>query len=109
MHAKCRENEVSRNNDDSEATAPAGKTVRYLSVPVVAAAALLITLFIFSPCILSGTFIDSEDSILRLPLMSHAGHVKTIFTQHFMAYTGGQYRPLSYALLATVRTVASNA
>lgn len=45
-----------------------------------------------------------EGSLLREPLLSHWGNLPTVFSGHFTAFTDGEYRPFSYALLAAVRT-----
>ena len=50
------------------------------------------------------TFIAHEGSILRLPLLSWWRNVPTIFSRDFLMFSDGQFRPLSYALLAVVRT-----
>jgi hypothetical protein len=50
------------------------------------------------------TFIDHEASILRLPLLSWWRNVPLIFSRDFLMFSEGQFRPLSYALLAVVRT-----
>ncbi len=42
---------------------------------------------------------------LSASLVSHVKHVGAIFGGDFMLSTEGQYRPMSYALLATMRTV----
>ena len=56
-----------------------------------------------------GSLIVGEDTILRLPLLGHWRNVPLIFSSHFTAFSEGQYRPLSYALLAAGRTLASPA
>ena len=58
---------------------------------------------VFVPCLDTGTFVNGPDSVLRLPLLSHYRNIPTLFTGDFMAFTEGEYRPLSYALLALVR------
>jgi hypothetical protein len=50
------------------------------------------------------TFIAHEASILRLPLLAWWKNVPLIFSGDFLVFTDGQFRPLSYALLAVVRT-----
>ena len=52
----------------------------------------------------SSTFIAHESSILRLPLLSWGRNVPTIFSRDFLMFSDGQFRPLSYALIAVVRT-----
>lgn len=58
----------------------------------------------YSVSLFSPTLIVHEDSILRLPVVSHAGNVPRIFSRDFMLFSSGQFRPLSYALIALVRT-----
>ena len=68
---------------------------------------ILVAAFAFAlvtPVLTSGTFINDRDSILRIPLVSTWRNVPTIFSQNFMIFTEGQFRPMSYALLAVVRT-----
>ena len=48
--------------------------------------------------------IVGEDTVLRLPLLSHWGNLPTIFSTDFTVFSEGEYRPLSYALLAVLRT-----
>ncbi|GEM_PF-1349037 len=62
---------------------------------------------VYSSTFSSSTFLLHEDSVLRLPLLSHAGNIPDIFSQDFLLFTAGQYRPLSYALLALVRGVVA--
>jgi tetratricopeptide (TPR) repeat protein len=50
------------------------------------------------------TFIAHEASILRLPLLAWWKNLPLIFSRDFLVFTDGQFRPLSYALLAVVRT-----
>ena len=50
------------------------------------------------------TFITHEGSILRLPLLSWWRNIPLIFSRDFLMFSEGQFRPLSYALLAVVRT-----
>ena len=59
---------------------------------------------VFSPCWSAPTFFLHEQSILRLPVLSTWRNVPTIFTQEFMIFSDGIYRPLSYALVAVLRT-----
>ncbi len=60
---------------------------------------------VYYPTFNAPTLILHEESALRFPLLSHAGNIPYIFTRDFLLYTAGQYRPLSYALLAIVRSV----
>ncbi len=55
----------------------------------------------------SATFITHDDSILKLPLLSHIKNATTIFSRDFLLFTEGQYRPLSYLIIASFRTLIS--
>ncbi|MCK5381906.1 MAG: tetratricopeptide repeat protein [Candidatus Latescibacteria bacterium] len=50
------------------------------------------------------TFIAHEESVLRLPLLDSWRNIPLIFSRDFLIFTDGQFRPMSYALLAAVRT-----
>jgi tetratricopeptide (TPR) repeat protein len=65
------------------------------------------TYVLFAPCLASGPLINAPETILRLPLLSWYGNIPRIFNPDFMMFTEGQYRPLSYALLAILRTFVS--
>ncbi|HUW59160.1 MAG TPA: hypothetical protein VMZ92_21160, partial [Planctomycetota bacterium] len=78
-----------------------GGTPLTLGVP---AAAIGLFVLLFLPDLNANAFIDSPDSVLRLPFVSHVNHIPTIFTREFTAFSDGHYRPLAYALLALVRT-----
>ena len=82
-------------------TEPSPLWRRVLSPAVCLAAALLL----FSPSVGTGTFINSPDAVLRLPLLAHVRNVPAIFSRDFTFFTDGQYRPLGYAVLAALRTV----
>ena len=56
----------------------------------------------------SATFIAHESSVLRLPLLSCWKNLPLIFSRDFLVFTDGQFRPLSYAVLAVVRTFVSS-
>lgn len=58
----------------------------------------------FAVCLDSSAFITTASSILHLPLLSGWKHIPTIFSVDFAMFSGGQFRPLSYALLALLRT-----
>ncbi len=73
----------------------------YLTAALLASVVLLAT---YSVSLFSPTLIAHEDSILRLPVLSHAGNVAHIFSRDFMIFSAGQFRPLSYALVALVRS-----
>lgn len=49
-------------------------------------------------------FVVGHDALLRMPLLSHWGNLRTVFSPFFTSFTDGQYRPLSYAVLAVGRT-----
>ncbi|MEW6237417.1 MAG: tetratricopeptide repeat protein [Candidatus Omnitrophota bacterium] len=98
-------------NNDSLPAAPGRTRIAYVSEamrrypwawawPLIA----LITLFVYSPFYSATLFISHENSILRLPLLSHARNIPQIFSRDFLLYTDGQYRPLSYAVIALART-----
>ena len=59
---------------------------------------------VFAPCWTASTFIGHEDSVLRIPLLSHWRNIPTVFSQEFMIFSDGLYRPFSYALIALLRT-----
>lgn len=50
-----------------------------------------------------GQVLLGPDSILKLPVLSHWRNCPTHFTSAFTVFSDGQYRPLSYALIACVR------
>ena len=58
----------------------------------------------FGVSLFGSTFIGSESSILRLSLLSWWRDVPLIFSRDFLMFSDGQFRPLSYALMAVVRT-----
>ncbi|HUW55517.1 MAG TPA: hypothetical protein VMZ92_02705, partial [Planctomycetota bacterium] len=68
---------------------------------------VLLTLGVFTPALDTGTFVNGPESPLRISLLSHPRNIPTIFTQDFMIFTEGQYRPFSYALVSLVRPMAS--
>ncbi|NOZ23572.1 MAG: tetratricopeptide repeat protein [Planctomycetes bacterium] len=71
------------------------------ALPVFAAGIALV----FGPSWAAPTFLAREDSILRLPLLSHWRNLPIIFSQDFMLYSDGMYRPFSYSLIALLRTI----
>jgi len=79
------------------------KTPRYLWLMVVLLAGILLSA-IYSVSLFSGTFITHDDSVLRLPVLSHARNVPHIVSRDFTLFTSGQFRPLSYVLLVVART-----
>lgn len=52
----------------------------------------------------SPLFIADETSVLRWPLLSQWKNLPLIFSRDFLMFSDGQFRPLSYALIALVRT-----
>ncbi|NOZ23361.1 MAG: tetratricopeptide repeat protein [Planctomycetes bacterium] len=62
---------------------------------------------VFLPCWRAATFLGREDGILHLPLLSTWRNAPIVFSQDFMIFTDGLYRPLSYAAVAILRTVVS--
>ena len=72
-----------------------------VSVAMLLAVGLLIT---SGGSLLAPTFIAHEESVLRLPLLSSWRNIPFIFSRDFLMFTDGQFRPLSYALLAAVHT-----
>jgi len=61
-------------------------------------------LLVFSPCWTAPTRITHDESILRLPLLSTWRNLPVIFSQRFLIFSDGIYRPLSYGLVAVLRT-----
>jgi tetratricopeptide (TPR) repeat protein len=59
---------------------------------------------IYSVCLFSPTLIVHEKSILRLPVLSHVRNAPHIISRDFLIFSSGQFRPLSYILLAGLRT-----
>ncbi len=72
-----------------------------VSMATLLAVGLLIT---SGGSLLAPTFIAHEESVLRLPLLSSWKNLPLIFSRDFLMFTDGQFRPMSYALLAAVRT-----
>lgn len=62
---------------------------------------------VYSIVLFSPTFISSEDSVLRLPVLAHAGNIPRILSRDFLLFSSGQFRPLGYVLLAFARTFVS--
>ena len=61
----------------------------------------------YSASFFSSTLITHDESILRAPLLSYIRNAPYLFTQDFMLYTTGQFRPISYVILAAARTFVS--
>ena len=55
----------------------------------------------------ASVFISNEGSVLRLPVLSWWRNLPFIFSRDFLMFSQGQFRPLSYALLAAIRTFVS--
>jgi Flp pilus assembly protein TadD len=72
-----------------------------VSVALLLAAGLLIT---SGGSLLAPTFIAHEESVLRLPLLCSWRNIPLIFSRDFLMFTDGQFRPMSYAVLAVIRT-----
>ncbi len=70
-------------------------------VPVLLAGVILAT---FGWGLHTPTLIAHESSILHLPLLAWWKNLPLIFSRHFLMFSEGQFRPLSYGLLAVVRT-----
>lgn len=70
---------------------------------VVLVAGILLSA-IYSVSLFSPTLITHDDSILRLPVLSHVRNVPHIISRDFTLFTSGQFRPLSYVLVAVGRT-----
>jgi tetratricopeptide (TPR) repeat protein len=70
---------------------------------LVAATALAV----FAPALGTGAFINGDASVLKLPVLSSWRHLGDVFTSPFTNFTEGQYRPLGYAVLATLRSFIS--
>ncbi len=73
----------------------------WLTVLFSAGALLLAT---YSVSLFSPTFMAHEYSILRLPVLSHVCNVPHILSRDFLLFTSGQFRPLSYLVVAGMRT-----
>ncbi|MEW6234408.1 MAG: tetratricopeptide repeat protein [Candidatus Omnitrophota bacterium] len=67
----------------------------------------IVIALVYSTTFSSPIFVNHDESVLHLPLLSHAGNIPTLFTSDFLLFTSGQYRPLSYVLLALARTYIS--
>ncbi len=80
--------------------------VRHPWIVAVIAVSLSIAA-VHSISIQSSTFILQENSILNLPLLAHIQNLPKILSSDFLLFTNGQYRPVSYAALAIVRTYIS--
>ena len=80
------------------------KTLRDRPYLTLALSVGVVVLATYSVSLFSPTLILHENSILRLPVLSHAGNIAHIFSRDFMLFSSGQFRPFSYVLLALVRT-----
>ncbi|HIE04691.1 MAG TPA: hypothetical protein EYP61_08025, partial [Candidatus Latescibacteria bacterium] len=68
--------------------------------PLVLASTVLAS---FAPILSSSTSVSSKD-ILSLPLLSWWRNIPAIFSEDFLMFSDGQFRPFGYSLLALVRT-----
>ena len=87
-------------------TTPASRSRRLRRLWISAVTVLAVGIC-FGPALSSGTLITHPESILRLPLLSRAGHLPRVFSRHFMSFTDGEYRPLSYAMIGVMRSWVS--
>jgi len=71
---------------------------------IVGVSAGILLSAVYSVSLFSPTLIAHENSILRLPVLSHVGNVPHILSRDFLLFSSGQFRPLSYVLVAIVRT-----
>jgi len=76
-----------------------------LAVGLLAAVALSA---VYSVSFFSPTLILREDSVLRVPVLSHIRNLPRIMSRDFLLFSSGQFRPLSYVLLAFVRTFVAS-
>ena len=60
---------------------------------------------LFGICARSGTFIADEKSVLRLPHLTWWRNLPIVVSVDFTVFTDGHFRPLSYAVLAVLRSV----
>ncbi|MBT3345319.1 MAG: tetratricopeptide repeat protein, partial [Gemmatimonadetes bacterium] len=58
----------------------------------------------FGVCFGNSMFMAAADSVHRLPLLSGWQHLPTIFSSDFLLFSDGKFRPLSYGLIAVVRS-----
>lgn len=77
--------------------------------PILYAAFMILILggIVYAPVFQSPVFIQDEESILQNPLISHYKNIPRIFSQDFLLFTSGQYRPFPYAVLSGIRTFVS--
>ena len=59
----------------------------------------------FGVCLGESMFMAAADSVHRLPLLSGWKHLPTIFSSDFLLFSDGKFRPLSYGLIAVVRSL----
>lgn len=108
MHDKMVPDSQGNESHTSSSPSPAGlkvwEIVRHPWIVAVAAVAIALVA-VYSISIQSPTFILQENSILNLPLLSHIQNLPKILSYDFLLFTNGQYRPVSYAVLAIARTL----
>ncbi|MEW6752950.1 MAG: tetratricopeptide repeat protein [Candidatus Latescibacterota bacterium] len=59
----------------------------------------------FAVCLGRSPFVAGPDTPAQLALLSHWRHLPAIFSRDFLMFTEGQYRPVSYAVLALARSL----
>lgn len=81
-----------------------GVLTRYprASIAALLGLAILVT---FGMGVGDSMFLASADSVHRLPLLSSWKHLPAVFSSDFLMFSDGKLRPLSYGLMALVRTI----
>ncbi len=94
---------------DAEVLAPGGGNPpaggQLWALAAVAAALALVLVLTYLPALRGPLSLSDRDSALRIPLVSSYRNIPFFFTRDFLMFSEGQFRPLSYAVLAAVRTV----
>ncbi|MDX9754346.1 MAG: hypothetical protein RBU29_10320, partial [bacterium] len=67
----------------------------------------LLLLVVYYSALLAPRAIQQNEGVLQNPVLSHCKNIPLVFTQDFLLFTDGKYRPLSYALLTLPRMVFS--
>lgn len=75
------------------------------ALAAVAAALALVLVLTYVPALRGPLSPSDRDSALRIPLVSSYRNIPFFFTRDFLMFSDGQFRPLSYAVLAAMRTV----
>ena len=70
-----------------------------------AAALALAVLATFGSTLGDSVFLQPPASLLSNPLLGRLAHIPSILSADFLTYSEGQYRPLSYVLLALLRSM----